>query len=61
MYIRGFKRYHVRCVKCGYEWMAYKENPVRCASCNNPDIDKPKKRDIVRCGEVVINEEQPRS
>lgn len=38
------KRYFVRCAKCGYEWMARTDKPARCALCNNPNINEPKKR-----------------
>jgi rubrerythrin len=54
MYRRGIKRYHVTCAKCGYEWMAYTENPVRCALCNNPNIHVPKIKTPV--GKVLKNE-----
>jgi len=40
----GFRRYHVKCVKCNWEWMARTPEPERCALCNNPHINKPKVR-----------------
>lgn len=40
----GLKRYYVKCVKCGYEWMAHSASPNRCALCNNKHIDRPKLR-----------------
>jgi predicted Zn-ribbon and HTH transcriptional regulator len=42
--MKGLKRYLVHCNKCGYEWLAYKPNPTRCALCNNPNIEKEKVR-----------------
>jgi len=42
--MKGIKRHHVTCAKCGYEWMAYTENPKRCALCGNPNISQPKTR-----------------
>jgi hypothetical protein len=41
---KGLKRYLVKCVKCGYEWLAYNPNPNWCALCNNPNISQPKTR-----------------
>lgn len=40
----GLKRYLVKCVKCGYEWLAHDPNPTRCALCNNPNPNTPKVR-----------------
>lgn len=40
----GLKRYMVKCLKCGYEWLAHDPNPSRCALCNNPNPSKPKVR-----------------
>jgi predicted Zn-ribbon and HTH transcriptional regulator len=56
MYKRGLKRHHVTCAKCGYEWMAYTEKPVRCALCNNPNIDIPRNRIKATIGKVLKNE-----
>lgn len=46
--MKGFKRYLVKCKKCGYEWLARTEHPTRCALCNNPNIDNPKVRQTLR-------------
>ena len=37
----GLNRYLVRCVKCGYEWLAYNPQPKRCALCGCLSPDKP--------------------
>jgi rubrerythrin len=31
----GTSRYLVKCQKCGYEWLARRPDPKRCALCNN--------------------------
>ena len=44
----SLKRYYIKCLKCGYEWMSKSPNPARCALCNNPNPDKPKTRQVVK-------------
>lgn len=35
-YTRGLRRYYQKCNICGYEWMAFTKNPIRCALCMKP-------------------------
>ena len=35
-YTRGLRRYYQKCNICGYEWMAFTKNPIRCALCLKP-------------------------
>ena len=39
----GFRKWLVKCVKCGYIWTARDAHPKRCALCHNLNPEQPYK------------------
>jgi hypothetical protein len=39
----GYQKWVVKCLKCGYVWVARTESPKRCALCNNLNPSEPRK------------------